>query len=177
MRKKIILLLIVAFVLLDALVIGVVAYKFYTKPQKAHFHAGFQVYVDRKLQDFSDIKYMNITPCALRENMGGPESPEDLQMDKAHLHDNIGDVVHAHIKGGTWSDLFTNVKYDITAKGEVQGYVNGKAVDNILKYKIQPYDSIIILIGNNENIDQYLPNAVTKDAIVKAEKMSETCGT
>lgn len=180
MRKKIIIALIVAFVVLDAVVLGTVGYRLYvnaTKPEKAHFHAGFQVYVDRKLQDFSDIKYMNVTPCALRKDMGESESPEDIQMDKAHLHDNIGDVVHAHVKRGTWGDLFKNIKYDVAAKGDVQGYVNGKAVNNILKYKIQPYDSVIMLVGNNKNIDQYLPTAVTKDAIVKAEKMSETCGT
>lgn len=97
-------------------------------------------------------------------------------MDKAHLHDNIGDVVHAHLKGGVWEDLFKNIDYNIAAKGTVQGYINGKAVDNILQDNINPYDSVIMLVGNNNNIEQYFPNAVTKDAIVKAEKMSENCG-
>lgn len=177
MRKKIILILILTFLIVDSLVIGVVAYKFYTKPEKAHFHAGFQVYLNGKLQNFSNLKYMNVTPCALRKDTGKSESPEDLQMDKAHLHDNIGDVVHTEVKGGTWGDLFKNIEFDIAAKGEVQGYVNGKEVDNILQHKIAPYDSVIILVGNNKSIEQYLPTSVTKEAIVKAEKMSETCGT
>lgn len=180
MKKKVIISLIIAFVLVDIAVLGVVGYKLYQnylKPEKAHFHAGFKVYADGKLQDFSDLKYMNTTPCALNENQNEHESPEEIQMDKAHLHDNIGDVVHAHVKGGKWGDLFKNIKFDIAAKGNVQGYINGMPVDNILQYDIKPYDSVIMLVGNNKNIDQYVPNAVTKDAIVKAEKMSESCGT
>lgn len=176
MRKKVIFALILVFLLVDALIIGVVAYKFYTKPEKAHFHAGFKVYANGKLENFSDIKYMKITPCALDENMDNEESPEDIQLDKAHLHDDIGDVVHAHVKGGAWGDLFTNIKYDIKARGDVEGYINGKAVEDILKYKIQPYDSVIILVGKNNDTDQYLQTSVTKDAIIKAEKMSENCG-
>lgn len=179
MSKKVILSLIIAFVFLDLVILGGVGYKLYknsSKPEKAHFHAGFQVYADGKLQDFSDFKYMNTTPCVLRQDMGESESPEDIQMDKAHLHDSIGDVVHAHVKGGKWGDLFKNINYDIIAKGSVHGYVNGKSVDNILQYDIKPYDSVIMLVGKNDNIDQYVPNAVTKDAIVKAENMSETCG-
>lgn len=176
MRKKVIYILIIAFLLIDAVIIGLFFNKFYNKPEKAHFHAGIQVYVDGKLQDFSDVKYMHTMPCSVKESKNEHESPEELQMDKAHLHDNIGNVVHTHVKGGKWEDLFKNMKYDISSKGTVKGFVNGKEVDNILGKNIEPYESIIILVGNNKNINAYLEKSINKETIVKAEKMSESCG-
>lgn len=177
MKKKVTIIVIILFLLIDAVIVGFVINKLYFKPQKAHFHAGFQVYADGKLLDFSDEKYMNTTPCALRDHSNKTETPEDLQMDKAHLHDNIGNVAHAHVKGGKWKDLFQNMKFEISSKGIVKGYVNGEPIDNILNYDIKPFDSVIFLVGDkNKGIDAYLLNAVKKDEIVKAEKMSETCG-
>jgi hypothetical protein len=173
---------ILGFLLIDLIGLGVIGYRFYrphfpsATPQKVHFHAGFQVYIDGQLQDFSDFKYMNTTPCQERDHMGESTSPEQLQIDKAHLHDGIGNVVHVHVAGGVWGDLFKNIKYDILAKGTPQGYVNGKAVNNILSYPIKGYDSVIILIGKSDSIDHYLPQAVTKDTIIEAEKKSELCG-
>lgn len=160
-----------------ALAFGAIkGYQYITKPEKAHYHAGFQVYVDGKLQDFSGIEYMNTVPCTDRHELGESTSPEEIQKDKAHLHDEIGDVVHAHVTGGTWGDLFTNMKYDFPSGKEVQGYIDGKPIDDIRNYPIKPYDSVIILVGSNKPIETYQPNAVTKETIIEAENMSETCG-
>ncbi len=170
-RKR---LLIVLFLLLDIFIVGFVIYNFQAKPEKAHFHAGFQVYADGKLQNFSDAKYMKEAPCTLE----GTDLNEDVQMDKAHLHDMAGNVAHAHVKGGKWEDLFKNIKYTFPDNKPVEGYVNGKAVNNILQYQINPYDSIIIVVGSQPNdINTYLKGAVTRDEIVTEEKKSENCGT
>ncbi len=177
MKRKVIYALIIAFLLTDIIVIGFVLNKMYNKPEKTHFHAGIQVYVNGKLQDFSDEKYMNTTPCALKENSNEHESPEEIQMEKAHLHDNIGNVAHAHLTGGKWKDLFQNMKYDIVSKGDIKGYVNGEQVNNILDVRIKPYDSTVIFVGEQPaESDGLLSKAVKKDEIVKAEKMSENCG-
>ena len=177
MKRKVVHTLIIAFLLIDVVIIGFVLNKMYNKPEKAHFHAGIQVYVDGKLQDFSDEKYMNTTPCALKGESNEHESPEEIQIEKAHLHDNIGNVAHAHLTGGKWKDLFQNMKYDIESKGVLTGYINGKPADNILDTKINPYDSVIILAGTVPNeTEPLLKKAVSRDEIVKAEKMSENCG-
>ncbi len=82
----------------------VIAPKF-IKPKDLHFHAGFQVYVDDKLQDFSDNKYMDETPCT-KNGKPLPDVKVDDQLEKAHMHDHKGYIVHVHRKGSNWSDLF-----------------------------------------------------------------------
>jgi len=64
------------------------------KPTKIHYHAGFQVYVDGVKQDFSADKYMKVDPCTI-----APKTAADVQLDKGHLHDKVGDVVHIHTTG------------------------------------------------------------------------------
>ena len=142
------------------------------KAKPVHYHAGFQVYKDGKLQDFSDFKYMHEKPCTAD---GKPiEDPNpDEQMEKAHLHDNDGDVVHVHREKARWKDLFQNIKYPI---GEnVTGYVNGKKVDDILDQPITKDESVIFFIGKNPDETKLLKKAVTVQRIREVEKKSETC--
>ncbi len=140
--------------------------------KEVHYHAGFQVYADGKLMDFSDLKYMQVVPCTT----GGAEIHMDEQIEKAHLHDNIGDVVHVHRQGATWSDLFKNIKYDIE-QGKINvAYKNGKVTQNILNSPIEPYDSIIISTGRTKLTGSELKKAVTKARILEAEKRTESCG-
>lgn len=63
--------------------------------KEVHFHAGFLVYVDGKLQDFSGDIYMSPNVCRKPDVR---LSSEEEQMEKAHLHDGVGDVVHVHRK-------------------------------------------------------------------------------
>lgn len=143
------------------------------KAKAVHYHAGFQVYKDGKLEDFSGFEYMHEKPCTVN---GKPiEDPNpDEQMEKAHLHDNDGDVVHVHREKARWKDLFQNIKYPIDT--HVVGYVNGKKVDNILEQPITQYESVIFFIGKNPDEQALLKKAVTVQRIKNVEKKSETCG-
>lgn len=142
------------------------------KPEPIHIHAGFQVYKDEKLQDFSDFKYMHELPCTVN---GKPVegAKVDEQKEKAHLHDQTGDVVHVHRKGARWSDLFTNINYTIDKNAAV--YINGKKIDKFLEREIQPYESVVIFLGKTKDEQKYLKDAVKKDYIEKVENKSETC--
>lgn len=143
-----------------------------TEEKHIHIHAGFQVYKDGKMVDFSGQKYMHETPCTVD---GKPieQYEVDEQMEKAHLHDQTGDVVHVHRKGARWNDLFTNIKYPID--GDVLAYVDGKKVNNILEKEIVPYESIVIFIGKNDTTEELAGNAVKKERISEIENKSETC--
>lgn len=165
-KRKFIILLIPILVISFA-----VLWKSYrSKPEeKIHYHAGFMVYVDGKREDFSDIKYMDIEPC----NAPGHEIKEDDQLEKAHLHDNIGDVVHVHRDNAKWKDLFTNIAYKLP--DDVQGYVDGAPVENIFNEPITPYESVLIVAGDSKGVD--LTASVSADYIREIEKKSETCGT
>src|SRR5579859_6797962 len=121
-------------------------YRKLTQPKVVHFHAGFQVYVDGKLQDYSDQKYMSLLPCGKAYN-----EPALEQAEKAHLHNQVGDVVHVHRIDATWGDLFTNMRISFDKAKPIVGYVNGKEVKDILQQPIHPFDRVIILIGSHEN--------------------------
>src|SRR5690242_18124426 len=98
--------LFIGIYLLILLVAAVVIFgkKIFPEP-KVHFHAGFVVFKDDKKLSFSDYKYMNVKPCMVDDK----DEEEDPQLEKAHLHDNVGDVVHSEQNGAKWKDLFTNI--------------------------------------------------------------------
>jgi hypothetical protein len=169
MKTKVIALIFILIAILGLVVI----FRHKLFPVKAvHFHAGFQVYKDDKLQNFSDPKYMHQKPCTTTNTA---EEPEDEQIEKAHLHDLIGDVVHIHRENVTWQALFNNLKYPIDTTHTI-AYRNNKKIDNFLLTPIHPYDSLVLFIGKNTQIDKKLSNAVKKAHIQQIEKQSENCG-
>lgn len=144
-----------------------------TKPsnKEVHYHAGFLVYVEGKLQDFSGDIYMSPNVC-LKPDVR--LSSEEEQKEKAHLHDGVGDVVHVHRKGAVWRDLFRNINFPLPENKTIQGYQNNRPVDNILTQQIKPYTSVTIVIGNDKNIN--LQKYVSLSHIKEIEKRSESCG-
>ncbi len=141
------------------------------KSKVVHYHAGFQVYINGKLQDYSGWQYMHQEPCSLN---GKPVASKDEQIEKAHLHERVGDVVHVHRTGVIWQDLLTNIK--VAIPNDAIGYINGQKGDNFLQVPILPYDSLVVVIGNNNDIQKELAGKVTKAHIQLIEKTSEQCG-
>lgn len=153
------------------------------QPEKVHFHAGFVVFDNGKKVDFSGLQYMDIEPCKLNEDEEEIQTAEELQHEKAHLHDNVGDVVHSHVEGAKWGDLFANINYSID-NSKVTAFINGIEVNDIKNIPIKAYDSLIIFVGNVDKQSlasqgpgkKLLSQAVTVDHIKQTEMKSETCG-
>lgn len=166
--------LIIVFVVLIAVSASILVV-FHKKEtvKKIHYHAGFVVFKDNKQIDFSGFQYMVVKPCTI-DKKEEKESDADNQIEKAHLHDLVGDVVHVERENAKWSDLFTNLKYVIDYK-HTSAYLNGKKIDNFHDLVIQPYDSLVVLIGENDT-KNVLAKAVSVDHIKKTEKRSENCG-
>ena len=138
-----------------------------------HFHAGFLVYVNGKLRDFSDPKYMEIESCTDEKSTPKALSKEEEQLEKAHLHDSVGDVVHVHRKGAVWGDLFKNIGFTFPQNQSLSAFQNGKEIQNFLSSPITPFQSIIIVSGDTGNID--LGKSVSLDHIKQIESSSESC--
>lgn len=135
---------------------------------KVHYHAGFVVFQNGKKLNFSDIKFMNLEPCTKDNKKNGDE-----QLEKAHLHDNIGDVVHVEAPGAIWQDLFTNIKFPINY-ASTSGFINHTQVSDFQKLPINKDDSLVVFIGP---IDQsLLTQAVTVERIEQVGTTSKTCG-
>lgn len=169
MQKNIYVIAVLVIIVLG--IIGVFASKKFFTPQKTHYHAGFIVFENNKKLDFSDNKYMYIEPCSLNDKSN--DSPVDIQIEKAHLHENIGDLVHIEGSGAKWVDLFTNIHFPIDY-AKTTGFINGKEAVDYQLQSIHPFDSLVVFIGNNN--PNLLYQAVTKNYIEKMAKKSTTCG-
>ncbi|MEK7558913.1 MAG: hypothetical protein AAB521_01245 [Patescibacteria group bacterium] len=138
--------------------------------KKVHYHAGFVVFRDDKKIDFSDFKYMRVKPCS--EDTEHEDSDEDIQAEKAHLHDLVGDVVHVEQENAYWRDLFINIDYKLDYS-KATTYINGNKVEQFGNLKIGPEDSLVVLIGNNKS--NHLKDAVKKEYIEEKAKKSTDC--
>ena len=158
------------YVLILFIAAGFIFGKKFIPQEKIHYHAGFVVFDNNKKVDFSDYKYMNVKPCTVDEKESGEE---DEQLEKAHLHDNVGDVVHVEQTNAKWKDLFANIHFPIDYS-KTTAFVDGKVVPDFANQQIRPYQSMVIFIGNVDK--NHLKEAVTKKHIVEEEKKSESCG-
>ncbi len=140
--------------------------------EHVHYHAGFKVYVDNQLQDYSGYQYMNYTPCSLHDEK---KSPAEEQIEKAHLHESVGDVVHVHREGAVWGDLFKNIKVNFPEDKVIKGFVDGKSVEDVMATPIASYTTAIILIGDTDASRS--AEVVSRGHIEEVEKNSELCGT
>lgn len=141
-----------------------------------HYHAGFVVFVDSVKQDYSSNKYMQIEPCLIDEP--AQKTTEEIQMDKGHLHNNVGDVVHVHTDGAVWGDFFTNIHASFDQTATFSAYIDGQSVEEIMTKPIKPYESLVLLVGSHDGVlDQFLNEGVTRKQIEEAEAQVENCGT
>lgn len=140
--------------------------------KKIHYHAGFVVIANNKKVNFSDWKYMNIKPCDLGEGMQKPQ--EDEQLEKAHLHDQVGDVIHIEREGALWKDLFINIHYPID-QTEVTAFIDGEKVMNYEQIAIKKNDRLVLFIGTND-IGKGLKQTPSKSYIELMGEQSKTCG-
>lgn len=139
-----------------------------------HYHAGFVVFEGNKKVDFSDSKYMHILPCKVEGDDAEIQPSANSQLEKAHLHDNVGEIVHIHVnsKSTTWDDLFVNINFPIDYP-KAQGYINGQKVDAFYNKNINAYDSLVVLIGENDTA--LVNEGVTKENIISKESQTGGC--
>lgn len=144
-----------------------------TAEESVHLHAGFNLYINGEKIDLADWKYMHEEPCSV-ESHDEVTTAEDEQIEKAHLHDLVGDVVHVHRAGATWGDLFQNI--GITFDGTVVGYTTDGIIENVLQRQISAYDRVLIVEGELTDPITKVADVPSVDRIKEVENSSETCG-
>lgn len=139
--------------------------------ESIHDHAGFRVYIDDTLQDYSDYKYMNFVPCTAHDEK---KSAKEEQIELAHLHDGVGDVVHVHRSGATWGDLLKNIGVVLPNEKELRGYIEGVENAEILEAPIKAYTTAILVVGSSTASHE--KETISIERIKEIEAKSELCG-
>ncbi|HEV2403046.1 MAG TPA: hypothetical protein VGS08_02495 [Candidatus Saccharimonadales bacterium] len=91
----------VASLLLGAVII--LGIRFFTyKPDTTHYHANFALYVNGQREQFKGMGYYTeTTMCTMSTAM--------MPTERAHMHDNVNNVVHVEDHAVTWGQFFANL--------------------------------------------------------------------
>lgn len=139
-----------------ALVILVIRFLTY-KPVHMHYHANFAVYINGQREQFKD-------PALYEES--GSSCSEEQQMtptERAHMHDNVNDVVHVHDHAVTWGQFFTNLGWVVDARvidtgsqsllsdagHKITFILNSVIMDNVSNRVIGDQDKLLVDYGSD----------------------------
>jgi hypothetical protein len=152
-------LMIAGGVLLGALlVLGV---RFFTyHPEHTHYHANFTVYINGQREQFADP--------ALYEESGASCTQEEQMtpQERAHMHDNVNDVVHVHDHAVAWGQFFLNLGWLVDAKvietqdqmlladagHKITFILNGETIDNVSNRVIGDQDKLLVDYGGSNQV-------------------------
>jgi predicted lactoylglutathione lyase len=151
------------------LVVGVVAIlgirlATYTPPEKVHYHANFAVFINGTREQFKGSNYYEeiSAPCTVK--------PVETPGERAHMHDNVNDVVHVEDAAATWGNFFQNLGWNID-KGFIKSdqalyqadeqnklvfILNGEVVSDITNKVIGDRDKLLVSYGSGQDTKQQL---------------------
>jgi len=95
----------VAGLLLATIILLGIRFATYSIPH-THYHANFALYINGQREEFKQAQYYEeIAACTLH----GAIQPAQ----RAHMHDEINDVIHVHDDGVTWNQFFNNIGWTL----------------------------------------------------------------
>lgn len=151
-------LLSIGLILGAVIILGI---RFFTyQPETIHYHANFALYVNGQQEQFKDARYYEETAaqtCTLEK----VESP----LERAHMHDNVNNVVHVEDHLVTWGSFFQNLGFGIgddylkttdkiyspDAHNKFTFILNGKEVDSIANQIIGDQDKLLVSFGDTSS--------------------------
>lgn len=76
------------------------------KVEAVHYHANFGLYLNGKQEEFKGIQYYTEVEMCTLDTAIQPTQ-------RAHMHDNINNVVHVEDHAVTWGQFFTNLGWTV----------------------------------------------------------------
>lgn len=151
---------IIALLLGAAIVLGI---RFATyKVAAVHYHANFALYINGNREEFKGIEYYSeVEMCTLNNTI--------LPSERAHMHDNVNDVVHVEDHAATWGQFFTNLGWTLgpnfiaspdgtiyAEKGDTKLHfiLNGQdytGISSIQNTVIKDTDKLLVSYGNEDS--------------------------
>ncbi len=144
----------------------------YQPPKHTHYHANWDVYIDGEQQKFEDPSfYEEVANCNVNDEA-------DIKH-RAHMHDDVYDVVHVHADGVTWGQFLENINSTAQPNylrihsesfanedGKKVTYIlNGKQLDSLNGVIIGDQDKLLINYGDESpEVIQQRYDAIQNDA-------------
>jgi hypothetical protein len=98
------------FIAVGGLIIGaaiILGIRFATyKPDDVHYHANFALYINGQRELFQGAQYYAETEMCAANTAITP-------VGRAHMHDNVNNVVHVEDHAVTWGQFFTNIGWTL----------------------------------------------------------------
>lgn len=159
-------------IVIGVLVFGILRFFTYQPPKHPHYHANWNVWVNDQQQTFNDPSfYQEVASCSVHDEA-------DIKH-RAHLHDEVYDVVHVHADGVTWSQFMENINsaaqpgylrihnsvYQDNDAEKVTYVLNGKQLSSLDGLVIGDQDNLLINYGNDTpEVIQQRYNAIQNKA-------------
>lgn len=145
----------VSFFLGIILTLGIRIATYRTEP-RVHYHANFAVYINGQQEQFKNPMYYTEIEESCTEN--GRMTPHE----RAHMHDNINNVVHVEDSAVTWGQFFQNLGWVVDpgairsadnlylpdAQNNITFMLNGQPVDNVVRTVISDQDRLLVNYGS-----------------------------
>lgn len=140
--------------LLGAVIILGIRFATYEPEKKIHYHANFAVYINGQREQFKNPALYEETTMCTNEN--AEDETSDNPNERAHMHDNVNNVVHVEDAAVTWGQFFENLGWSLGATTLV--------TDQGTVYQEQGSDKLHIIINGQDYTDLGgIANRVIKD--------------
>lgn len=134
----------------------------YAPPEKVHYHANFAVFINGNREQFKSSDYYEeiSAPCTVK--------PVETPGERAHMHDNVNDVVHVEDAAATWGNFFQNLGWNIDKsfvktdqalfqaddQNKLVFILNGEVTTDITNRVIGDRDKLLVSYGSGQDTKQ-----------------------
>jgi len=174
----------IAGIIVGILMVLGIRFVSYEPPKDVHYHANFAVYVDGKQEQLSNpLLYEEVSQCS--------DSTEKKPGERAHLHENIKDLVHVHDAAVTWGNFFQNINWNIGTKyldtseallintddKRVTYLLNGEQASDITNKVIDSKDRLLVSYGSatKEELKKQFDSVATTAEKYNVTKDPKSC--
>ena len=124
--------------------------------ESSHYHADLHLYINSQRQAFDNPSFYEETSACSAANESKPSS-------RAHMHDDVGSLIHVHDQAVTYGHFFDNLGFGLSDKvletreqayvdgmaGQLRFILNGKPVQYLANRVIASEDVVLIDWSND----------------------------